>query len=463
MPLNIPWIISRRRILLAITIDLILNIYFYSKGYLFVFKTFPNFIVTISLSIFWIISSYIIGRYMVCRYLNFVEVIKAFSKSIFIFFTCNLIYLFINIFNEIIILLMSKENNNILFQKEQTIFFFKITLLISCISWIFQYFISVITNNLYKNKKNWLFYGKEAAFNDFKKEVHIKFRNFIFQRIDSSFDIKKLEFEVVEGIILENNDDITPKNLEQILFFKSRGIAVLNSLKWCELFLHRIPPYLIKQKYQIIDKFDFFDNSYKVRIKRIGDLFISLLLLIITLPVSILICIFIYYEDKGPIFYSQIRTGFKGEEIRIYKFRSMVTDAERYGAQWSSKEDKRVTKVGKIIRATRLDELPQLLSVVEGKMSLIGPRPERPEIEESLLKEIPFYKYRNVIKPGISGWAQVNYPYGASLEDTINKLSYDIYYISHVSFLLDLLILFKTIKIVFNARGSLPIKNSRII
>ena len=137
----------------------------------------------------------------------------------------------------------------------------------------------------------------------------------------------------------------------------------------------------------------------------------------------------------------------------------MIIDAERYGAQWSSKEDKRVTKVGKIIRATRLDELPQLLSVVEGKMSLIGPRPERPEIEESLLKEIPFYKYRNVIKPGISGWAQVNYPYGASLEDTINKLSYDIYYISHVSFLLDLLILFKTIKLVFNARGSLPIKN----
>ena len=140
----------------------------------------------------------------------------------------------------------------------------------------------------------------------------------------------------------------------------------------------------------------------------------------------------------------------------------MVIDAERYGVQWSSKEDKRV-KVGKIIRATRLDELPQLLSVVEGKMSLIGPRPERPEIEESLLKEIPFYKYRNVIKPGISGWAQVNYPYGASLEDTINKLSYDIYYISHVSFLLDLLILFKTIKLVFNARGSLPIKNSGIV
>ena len=124
MLLNIPWIISRRRILFAITIDLILNIYLYSKGYLFVFKTLPNLIVSISLSIFWIISSYIIGRYMVCRYLNFIEIIKAFLKSIFIFFTCNVIYLFVNIFNEIIILLMSKENNNIFFQKVKNIFFF---------------------------------------------------------------------------------------------------------------------------------------------------------------------------------------------------------------------------------------------------------------------------------------------------------------------------------------------------
>ena len=127
---------------------------------------------------------------------------------------------------------MSKENNNILFQKEQTIFFFKITLLISCISWIFQYFISVITNNLYKNKKNWLFYGKEAAFIDFKKEVHIKFRNFIFQRIDSSFDIKKLDFEIVEGIILENNDDITPKNLEQICHLNYELQNLLNSFQY---------------------------------------------------------------------------------------------------------------------------------------------------------------------------------------------------------------------------------------
>ena len=131
----------------------------------------------------------------------------------------------------------------------------------------------------------------------------------------------------------------------------------------------------------------------------------------------------------------------------------MVINAEKFGAQWSPSEDKRITKVGKIIRATRIDEIPQLFSVIKGEMSLIGPRPERPEIEESILKKIPFYNYRNVLKPGISGWAQVNYPYGSSIRDTTNKLSYDIYYINHISFLLDVLILFKTIKTVFTARG----------
>ena len=173
-----------------------------------------------------------------------------------------------------------------------------------------------------------------------------------------------------------------------------------------------------------------------------------------TFPITLIICICIFIEDQGPIFYSQVRTGHKGEKIRIYKFRSMVINAEKFGAQWSSTKDERITKVGKIIRATRLDELPQLFAVIRGQMSLIGPRPERPEIEERLLKKIPYYNYRNILKPGISGWAQVNYPYGSSINDTQNKLSYDIYYINHISFLLDFLILFKTIKTVLTARAN---------
>ena len=235
------------------------------------------------------------------------------------------------------------------------------------------------------------------------------------------------------------------------------GINVMNTLKWCEIELHRIPPYLIDNKYQIIEKFNLQNQSYIIRIKRIGDFILSIFLLIITLPISFLISIFIYLEDRGPIFYSQIRTGFGGEKFVVYKFRSMIKNAEQFGPQWSSNEDQRITKVGKIIRAIRLDEIPQLLSVLNGRMSLIGPRPERPEIERRYLKEIPYYRYRYILKPGISGWAQVNYNYGANRQDTINKLSYDIYYINHISFLLDLLILFKTIKTVLNAKGYKPI------
>ena len=134
----------------------------------------------------------------------------------------------------------------------------------------------------------------------------------------------------------------------------------------------------------------------------------------------------------------------------------MRTDAEHQGPQWSSRSDPRITTVGSFLRITRLDELPQLWCVLTGSMSLIGPRPERPEFDQELSEKIPFYELRHMIRPGLSGWAQVNYPYGASVEDSANKLSYDLYYLKNFSFLLDLLILFKTIRLVFNAQGALP-------
>ena len=132
----------------------------------------------------------------------------------------------------------------------------------------------------------------------------------------------------------------------------------------------------------------------------------------------------------------------------------MYVNSERNGAIWAISNDSRVSKVGKIIRATRIDELPQLISVLKGEMSLIGPRPERPEFDQLLNKKIPFYNYRYLIKPGLSGWAQVNYPYGASEKDSRNKLSYDLFYIENFSFFLDFIIFIKTIKLVINARGS---------
>jgi len=160
-------------------------------------------------------------------------------------------------------------------------------------------------------------------------------------------------------------------------------------------------------------------------------------------------------EDGGPIFYSQWRSGLDGKPIKVWKLRSMRIDAEQAGVQWSRRGDPRITRIGRLLRVTRLDELPQLWSVLTGTMSLIGPRPERPKIEKDLKRHIPHYRLRHLIKPGLSGWAQVNYPYGASLADSEKKLSYDLFYLRNPSFWLDLLILFKTIRLVFNARGAL--------
>ncbi len=454
MKINIPWIITRRRMLIALSIDLFIVIYLYLTQYLYEFRRYPNLIVTCSLGIFWIIASYIIGRYMVSKEISFAQIIRTFVKSISIFILCNFIYLFINSFKQIFIFILNNQYNIIDFQKIETLFFLRITIIISLISFLAQYFLSFVTYNVYINKKIWLFSGSKDSFNALRKEMIIKPLNIKLDRLDQNIDINKLNYKIVDGIILNLNDNKPKYNLEEIFYLKEKGITVLSTLKWCELKLHRMPPHLIINKYQIFEKFNLLDNTYKIRIKRLGDLFISIILVFLTLPISLFIALLIYLEDKGPIFYSQIRTGYKGERIKIYKFRSMIENAERFGAKWSSINDNRITKVGKIIRATRLDEIPQLLSVIKGEMSLIGPRPERPEIEENLLQTIPYYSYRNIVKPGISGWAQVNYQYGSSIDDTKIKLSYDIYYINHISFLLDFLILFKTIKTVFRAKGN---------
>jgi len=151
------------------------------------------------------------------------------------------------------------------------------------------------------------------------------------------------------------------------------------------------------------------------------------------------------WTRSGPVFYSQTRVGQFNKPFNIYKLRSMTVNAETKGAQWAGKNDPRVTRIGKIIRKTRLDEVPQFWNILKGEMSLIGPRPERPEFVSMLAKEIPFYSYRHLIKPGLSGWAQINYPYGASKEDSLNKLKYDLYYIKNASFLLDSDIILRTL------------------
>ena len=238
----------------------------------------------------------------------------------------------------------------------------------------------------------------------------------------------------------------------------NKGIKFMKISYWCERYLYRYPSELVKSSEIINGEFLYNEISFRARIKRTGESILSLIILIISFPILFLSAFLIKLEDGGPIFYSQIRNGFEGKQFRMYKLRTMIINAEKDGIQWAKKSDQRITKIGKILRKLRIDELPQLLLVISGEMSLIGPRPERPKIDNLLREHLSNYDLRYSIKPGISGWAQVNYPYGSSIQDSQYKLSYDIYYIKNFSILLDFIIFLKTIRLVVNGKGSSPIR-----
>lgn len=188
--------------------------------------------------------------------------------------------------------------------------------------------------------------------------------------------------------------------------------------------------------------------------KRFFDLSVSMALLVFALPLMLAAAAAIKLEGPGPMLYRQERVGRDGRTFVLLKFRSMSVDAERDGAQWAATADPRVTRVGAILRKFRIDELPQLLNVLRGDMSFVGPRPERPVFVEQLARSIPFYEERHSVKPGITGWAQVNYPYGASLEDARQKLSYDLYYVKNRTLFLDLVILVQTVRVILFTEGA---------
>ena len=188
--------------------------------------------------------------------------------------------------------------------------------------------------------------------------------------------------------------------------------------------------------------------------KRVFDVVVSAALLALTAPVIALFAVAVKLESRGPAFFRQRRVGLYGEPFTIIKLRSMAADAEKDGrAVWAAHRDPRVTRVGKLIRATRIDELPQTVSVLRGEMSFVGPRPERPEFVEGLAEKLKYYGERHMVKPGITGWAQINYPYGASLDDARNKLEYDLYYAKNYSPFLDLLILLQTVRVILWPEG----------
>ncbi|WP_144395545.1 TIGR03013 family XrtA/PEP-CTERM system glycosyltransferase [Pleionea sediminis] len=203
--------------------------------------------------------------------------------------------------------------------------------------------------------------------------------------------------------------------------------------------------------------FDGFHTDYiREAIKRVFDIIVSATFLILSLPICFVLYFLIKHESRwrDPVIYSQIRTGQFGEPFTIYKFRSMVVDAEKDGPQFAAKNDARVTRIGGIMRKTRLDEIPQMWNVLKGDMSFVGPRPERPEFVADLAEKIPFYNMRHRVKPGITGWAQICYPYGDNDEDAKQKLQFDLYYIKNFSLFLDLTILLQTIQVIVWQKGS---------
>jgi exopolysaccharide biosynthesis polyprenyl glycosylphosphotransferase len=199
------------------------------------------------------------------------------------------------------------------------------------------------------------------------------------------------------------------------------------------------------------------DKSFLSRIQLISKRLLDLTLVILALPILLIIIPVIAFavrmDSPGPSFYRQIRCGRAGKPFAIYKFRTMVTDAERDGVKWAQKNDTRITKMGRFLRKSRLDELPQLYNVLKGEMSIVGPRPERPEFIEQLEEEVPFYRTRLMVKPGITGWAQVHYDYGNTVEDALIKLQYDFYYIRYQSLALDVYTMFRTVSVLFMLKG----------
>lgn len=259
------------------------------------------------------------------------------------------------------------------------------------------------------------------------------------------------------GIAIGEQAELSEAALEQLLALRSQGTQVVSLVNWAEQLLQRVPPELFSSRWLAqAEGFELQPDRLGWRVKRLGDLLIASLLLVLSLPLVGLAALLIKLEDGGPILFSQIRTGLYGQPIRILKLRSMRTDAEVQGARWASRSDPRITTIGHWIRRLRIDELPQLLNVIRGDMSLIGPRPERPEFEQKLEAEIPHYRVRHWIRPGLSGWAQVCHPYGASVSDSRCKLSYDLYYLRNFSLPLDLLILLKTIQLLSRGEGSQP-------
>lgn len=257
-----------------------------------------------------------------------------------------------------------------------------------------------------------------------------------------------------QTIIVDPNYNPTEEEKNLLIETRLSGTPLLSLPDYYERNWFMVPVNHIKDDWFLRSQgFSMIGNPISNRLKRIIDVALALVLLIISTPAMLICAALIKLTSPGPVLFRQTRVGHRGQNFTIYKLRTMHQNAERDGAQWAANNDPRATGFGRFLRKSRLDEVPQCWNVLIGTMSFVGPRPERPEFTEKLAQHIPYYDLRHTVKPGISGWAQVIYPYGASTEDALRKLQYELYYIKHQSLLLDLNVMIRTLFTIFQRAG----------
>ena len=403
-------------------------------------KTIPNILL---LSISNLFISYILGKYSPTKYFKLTKLQSILLKYFSFIFVFSSFY----IVNSLFIIsglkgLIPKVILN--------------SLICICIGLFFiRYF---HYNQSLSNQRPWIF-----IINDRNVKFVKPFINpiDIILTIDQAEQINDKKYSLCKGLVFDNSIELTDEVALSVSKYRSLGIRTIGLNKWFEIFKKEIPPEIFNASSLLFNSYRFNQpNTFLWRVKRSFDYSFSILLIVFTFPFLLIISSLIKLTDGGPVFYSQIRVGFSGKHFKVYKFRTMKVNSEPDGPEWSKHGDQRITPIGAILRKYRIDELPQLINVLKGDMSLIGPRPERPDIEKYLHQKIPNYKIRYLLLPGLSGWGQVNYSYGASIEDSRKKLSYDLYYILKASLMLDLIIFLRTIPTVFMAKLSTPRKTN---
>jgi len=258
----------------------------------------------------------------------------------------------------------------------------------------------------------------------------------------------------VSEVVLALEERRNSLPLADLLRIKTTGVHVNDFSSFIERETGRIDLDTVNPSWLIFSDGFSSGRAISSAAKRVFDIAASSLLLILTAPIIALFAILVKLDSKGPAFYRQSRVGLYGQPFDVVKLRSMRTDAEVGGAQFAQENDPRVTRLGRFIRKVRIDELPQAWAVLKGEMSFVGPRPERPQFVAELEQQLPFYAERHMVKPGITGWAQINYPYGANLEDSRHKLEFDLYYAKNYTPFLDLLILLQTLRVILWHEGA---------